>query len=141
VPVAAAAQTGGTPPPTPTGGTPPTPTAPIADPAPYCGAAGRWTTYLKRPPKLSLASTRVRAGTRTAVNVALDKPAFVTVALRRAGRTVALLSARLDSGRRSLLWRHPPRTGGIFTVRLTAKDLAGNVGSGGGKLRVLRPKR
>jgi hypothetical protein len=146
VPVAGAAQTGGTPlPPAPTGGTPPVapppPVAPVADPAPYCGAAGRWTTYLNRPPKLQLASKRVRAGRAASVRVTLDKPAFVTVALRRAGATAAVLSARLGSGRRSLLWRHPPRGGGIFTVRLSAKDLAGNAGSSTGKLRVLRAKR
>jgi hypothetical protein len=145
VPVAGTTPTGGAVlPPQPTGGTPPVappPVAPVADPAPYCGAAGRWTTYLNRAPKLQLASERVRGGHPASVRVELDKPAFVTVALRRAGRTVAVLSARLGSGRRSLLWRHPPRSGGIFTVRLSAKDLAGNAGASSGKLRVLRAKR
>jgi hypothetical protein len=86
-------------------------------------------------------STRVRGGKRASVKLEVDKPAYVTLALRRAGRTVAVLSARVGSGRRSLLWRFPPRPGGIYTVRLTAKDLAGNVGGADGKLRVLRAKR
>jgi hypothetical protein len=145
-PVAAAAQTGGVaPPPPPTGGTPPVPVpvaplAPIADPAPYCGAAQRWTSYLKQPPKLALVSTRVRGGRAASVKLELDKPSFVTLALRRAGRTVAVLSARLGSGRRSLRWRFPPRPGGVFTVRLSAKDLAGNFGAADGKLRVLKAR-
>jgi hypothetical protein len=144
-PVAGAAPTGGTPlAPEPTGGTPPVappPAAPVPDPAPYCGAAGRWTTYLNRAPKLQLASKRVRGGHAAAVRIELDKPSFVTVAIRRAGRTVAVLGARFASGRHALLWRHPPRGGGIFTVHLSAQDLAGNVGSSGAKLRVLRAKR
>jgi hypothetical protein len=145
-PVAAAAQTGGIlPPPPPTGGTPPVPVppapvAPIADPAPYCGAAQRWTSYLNQRPKLRLLSTRVRGGKPASVKLELDKPSLVSLALRRAGRTVAVLSAQLGSGRRSLRWRFPPRPGGVFTVRLSAKDLAGNFGAADGKLRVLKAR-
>ncbi|MEA2148432.1 MAG: hypothetical protein QOD69_262, partial [Solirubrobacteraceae bacterium] len=129
----------------PTGGTvpvpgPPTPVAPVADPAPYCGAAQRWTRYLAQAPQLELLSSRVRAGKPATVRFALDKPGFVTLSLRRAGRTVALLSARLGSGHRALRWRRPPRSGGVFTVHLAAKDLAGNVGVAAGKLRVLEPR-
>jgi hypothetical protein len=147
VPAATAAQTGGVaPPPPPTGGTAPVPppappVAPVADPAPYCGAAQRWTSYLNRPPKLQLLSTRVRGGRPASVKLAVDKPAFVSLTLRRAGRTVAVLSARVGGGRRSLVWRFPPRPGGIYTVRLAAQDLAGNSGAADAKLRVLRAKR
>ncbi len=129
---------------TPTGGTAPVPVAPIApiaDPAPYCGAAQRFTQYLGQAPKLALVSTPVRGGRRGSVRFTVDKPAFVTISLRRAGRTVAVLSARVGSGRRSLRWRHPPRGGGVFTVQLGAKDLAGNGGAATGKVRVLRAKR
>ncbi|HTN24918.1 MAG TPA: D-glucuronyl C5-epimerase family protein [Solirubrobacteraceae bacterium] len=133
-PVAAAAQTGGAVPlPVP----PPAPVAPVADPAPYCAAAQRWTAYLAQPPKLALVSSKVRAGRPAAVRFTVDKPGFVTISLRRAGRTVAVLSARVGGGRRSLLWRHAPRGGGVFSVRLAATDLAGNAGAAGGKLRVL----
>ena len=130
----------------PTGGAvpapvPPVPPAavapPVPDPTPYCGAAQRWTAYLNQAPTLRLVSTRVRGGRPAAVKLELDKPATVTVALRRAGRTVAVLSARLGSGRRALRWRFPPRTGGVFSVGMTAKDLAGNAGASDGRLRVL----
>jgi hypothetical protein len=144
-PVAAAAQTGGAaPPPPPTGGVPPVavapPVAPVADPAPYCGAADRWTAYLNRAPTLKLVSSRVRGGKPASVRLAVDKPAFVTLSLRRAGSTVAVLSARLGSGQRSLRWRFPPRPGGVYSVRLTAKDLAGNTGAADGRLRVLKAR-
>jgi hypothetical protein len=34
-----------------------------------------------------------------------------------------------------------PRRKGIYTVTLTARDLAGNVGSGTGAVTVLKPRR
>jgi hypothetical protein len=117
------------------------PVAPVADPAPYCGAAQRWTAYLAQPPKLALVSAKVRAGKPAAVKFTVDKPGLVTISLRRAGRTAAVLSARVGSGRRALLWRHAPRGGGVFTVRLAATDLAGNNGAADGKLRVLPARR
>jgi hypothetical protein len=142
VPVApaapAAAPTGGA---VPVPGPAPVPLAPVADPAPYCAAAQRWTSYLGQAPKVALVSTRVRAGKPTAVRFTLDKPGFVTLSLRRSGRTVAVLSARFASGRQALRWRFPPRGGGVFGVRITAKDLAGNTAAAEGKLRVLKAKR
>jgi hypothetical protein len=89
---------------------------------------------------MRLVTTRARAGKPISVRLDLDKPAFVTLSLRRAGRTVAVLRDRLGSGRRSLRWAHPPRGGGLVTVRLAANDLAGNHGAARGKLRVLRAR-
>ncbi len=135
--VTTAAQTGGTPMPAP-GTTPP---PPPADPAPYCGAAQRFTSYLAQNPRLSLVTSRARAGKPISIRLDLDKPAFVTLSVRREGRTVVVLRDRLGSGRRSLRWRRPPRGGGLFGVRLHATDLVGNRGSSEGRLRVLRPRR
>jgi hypothetical protein len=119
---------------------PPPAVAPVPDPAPYCGAAQRWTSYLNQAPKLRLVSTRVRGGRPATVKLDVDKPAFVTLSLRRSGLTVAQLSGRFASGRRALRWRLPPRTGGVYEVHMTAKDLAGNAGAADGKLRVLRAR-
>ena len=132
----AAAQTGDTLP-------APVPPTPIIDPAPYCDTAQRFTRYLSEPPRLRLVTGRARAGRPISVRLALDKPAFVTLSLRRGGRTVTVLRDRLGSGSRSLRWMHPPRPGGRFAVRLAATDLAGNRGAARGKLRVLsvRAKR
>jgi hypothetical protein len=127
----------------PTGGAGPVPgapPAPVADPGPYCDAAQRFTRYLSTPPRARIVSERGRAGKPISIRVRLDKPAFVTLGLRRAGRTVAVLRARLPSGRSSLRWTSPPRRGGEFEVRLTATDLTGNRGEASGELRVLRPR-
>jgi hypothetical protein len=132
--VVTAAQTGGTP------ATPGVPPTPITDPAPYCETAQRFTLYLSQPPRIGLVTTRAHAGMPISVRLDVDKPAFVTLSLRRAGRTVAVLRDRLGSGRRSLRWAHPPRGGGLFTVRLAATDLAGNHGAARGRLRVLRAR-
>jgi hypothetical protein len=133
--VTKAAQTGGTP------AAPGVPPPPVSDPAPYCETAQRFTRDLSQPPQLQLVTARARAGRPISVALDLDKPAFVTLGLRRAGRTVAVLRDRLGSGRRSLRWDHPPPRGGLFTVRLDGTDLAGNRGGASGKLRVLRARR
>ena len=134
---AAAPQAG----PTPTGGaTPSAPLAPVlpgVDPAPYCSAGKRFTSYLTRDPKITLVSRSVRAGRAASVKFTLDKPSFVKIALLRGGRTVRVLSARVSGGQRSLLWASPSKTGS-YEVQLRATDLAGNVGSSKGELRVLK---
>ncbi len=136
--VGTAAQTGGTPA-TPLPGTAPPP--PPADPAPYCGAAQRFTSYLAQRPRIALVTSRAHAGRPISIRLALDKPALVTLSVRRRGRTLVVLRDRLASGRRSLRWKHPPRGGGLFGVRLDATDLVGNRGSSDGRLRVLRARR
>ncbi|MBA3328943.1 MAG: hypothetical protein H0T43_11645 [Solirubrobacterales bacterium] len=112
---------------------------PGADPAPYCAIAQRFTQDLTRDPKIALRSRRVRAGRPASVKLTLDKPAFVTLTLRRGGRTVAVLRSRLDSGRTSLRWARPRRSG-KHTVTLRATDLAGNDASATGALDVLKAK-
>jgi hypothetical protein len=136
-PAPAATPGGGTPVPAPTGGVAPAP-GPVVDPAPYCGAAQRWTTYLTQPPAVALVSKRVRAGKPVAVKLALSKPSYVTVRVRRGGRTVIVLGGHLGSGVRTLRWPQPPRAAGRYGVVLRAKDLAGNDGGGKGALRVLK---
>ena len=138
----------------PTGGAipgapPPAPPAPPAAPAaapplpdatPYCAAATRFTSYLRQPPVVALASRRVRAGKRAVLKLTLSKPAYVKLAVVRGGRTLAVLNARLGSGRRTLVWSRP-RAAGEYTVMLRATDLAGNVGSARGELEVLKAPR
>jgi len=137
VATAGAAQTGGA---TPGAPVPPPPTAPLADPAPYCAAATRFTSYLSQPPVVKLVSRRARAGKRAALRLALSKPSYVKLAVTRAGRTFVVLAARLGSGRRALVWQ-APRAGRGYTVQVRATDLAGNVATVKGKLDVLKPRR
>ena len=130
---------------TPTGGAVPVPVpapSPVGgDPAPYCAAAERWTAYLTRPPALALVSTKVRGGKPAAIKVAVDKPSYVTLRLRRGGRTVMTLGGRLASGVRTLRWPRPPRAAGRYSVVIAAQDLTGRRSSGKGTLRVLRARR
>jgi hypothetical protein len=130
---------GGTPVPAPTGGAVPVP-APAVDPAPYCGAAQRWTAYLTRPPAIALVSTKVRGGRPASVKLSVSKPSYVTVRLRRRGRTLVVLGGHLGSGVRTLRWPRPPRTPARLSVVLRGKDLTGNDGAGEGTLRVLRAR-
>jgi hypothetical protein len=138
-PAVAGTPAGGTPVPAPTGGAVPAPGAGV-DPAPYCGAAQRWTAYLTRPPAITLVSTKVRGGKPAAVKLSVSKPSYVTVRLRRGGRTLVVLGGHLGSGVRTLRWPRPPRTPGRFSVVLRGKDLTGNDGAGEGTLRVLKAR-
>jgi len=126
---------------TPTGGAATStllaPVLPGGDPAPYCAAAQRFTSYLTSKPKLGLLTHRVRARRTASLTIRLDKPSFVKIALLRGGQTVRVLSARLSSGRRSLRFS-APRSAGTYDVMLRATDLAGNAGSSRGELRVLK---
>ncbi|HUR87095.1 MAG TPA: D-glucuronyl C5-epimerase family protein, partial [Solirubrobacteraceae bacterium] len=70
--VTTAAQTGGTRA-TPVPGAAPPPPPP--DPAPYCGTAQRFTSYLAQAPRLALVTSRARAGKPISVRLDLDKPA------------------------------------------------------------------
>jgi hypothetical protein len=113
------------------------PAASYGDPAPYCDIAKRFTTYLRQPPVVTLVSRRARAGRRALLRLTVSKPAYVKLAVRRGGRTVTVLAARLGSGRRALVWSRP-RAGSDYKVALRATDLAGNVGSAQGALDVLK---
>jgi D-glucuronyl C5-epimerase C-terminus len=127
--------------PAPTGGALPAASRVAADPAPYCAAAQRWTTYLTQPPALALISTKVRGGKPAAIKVALNKPSYVTLRLRRHGRTVATLAGQLATGVRTLRWAKPPRKAGRYRVMIGARDLTGRRAAGEGALRVLKARR
>ncbi|MDX6680123.1 MAG: hypothetical protein QOG94_162, partial [Solirubrobacteraceae bacterium] len=86
-----------------------------------------------------LVSRRARAGRRAVLKLALSKPSYVKLAVLRGRRTVAVLAARLPSGRRYLVWSRP-RSAATYTVLLRATDLAGNVGSARGELEVRRAR-
>jgi hypothetical protein len=107
------------------------------DPAPYCAAATRFSAYLRQPPVVALVTRRARAGRRAVLKLSLSKPSDVKLAVLRGARTVAVLQARLSSGKRAFVWSRP-RAPGAYRVMLRATDLAGNVGSARGELEVLK---
>ena len=116
------------------------PAVAVLDPAPYCDGSVRFSSYLRKPPVVSLVSRRARAGRPASLRIAVSKPAFVKLAVVRGSRTVAVLNARVASGRRSLVWSRP-RAGAGYEVMLRATDLAGNVGSAKGELDVLKARK
>ena len=117
------------------------PAGPVIDAAPYCAAAQRWTLYLSQPPVVKLLSRRARGGRPASLKLSLSKPAYVSLRLRRGGRTVIVLAGHLGSGVRALRWPQPPRAAGDYKVLLYAKDLAGNVATGAAPLRLLQARR
>src|SRR4051794_10343100 len=107
----------------------------------YCDTELRFAQYELEAPVISLVTTRLRGGTAGKVRVRLSKISRVGLRFSRDGRTVATRPAIVvGHGTRSLSWS-VPRTPGEYDVKLTAVDLAGNVGTAEGTIEVLKPKR
>jgi hypothetical protein len=108
----------------------------------YCDTATRFTAYLDGPPKVGQNTRRIRTGKPARVGFRLDKIARVGMTIRdRRGRTVLSTSAVVGRGNRSFTWSRPAKPG-LYTLRLTAKDLAGNSAEpADGRLRILRKRR
>ncbi|MDQ3677077.1 MAG: D-glucuronyl C5-epimerase family protein [Actinomycetota bacterium] len=119
-------------------GAPVAPVLPGVNAGPYCSAADRFTASLTRDPALKLLSRNVRAGRPASVRFRVSKPSFVKIAIYRGGNVIAVMTARVAGGSRSLRWARPRR--GTYQVKLRATDLAGNDGSADGELRVLARK-
>jgi hypothetical protein len=133
-----------TPPATPSGGvtataasvsTPAPAPAAIAGDAIYCTTAENFTADLHDPPTLELLSTTLRGGTRAGVQIALSKVASVSMTIRQGAKTVWSNSATLEGGKPKLLWV-TPTNGGVYEVKLSATDLAGNHESTSGTIAV-----
>jgi hypothetical protein len=108
----------------------------------YCDTATRFTDYLHEPPAIGQNTHRIRTGRRARIGFALNKIARVGMTVRdRAGRTVLSTSAEVGHGQRSFSWRRPAKPG-LYSLRLTATDLAGNAAAPvDGPLRILKAKR
>ena len=108
----------------------------------YCTAESHFTTYLAQPPALTLRTVRVRARSTTPISFDLSKISRVGMTITRADGTPLYTRAALTFPRgRHALWWPVPKRRGIYTVRLTGTDLAGNAGAGGGIVEVLPAKK
>jgi hypothetical protein len=107
----------------------------------YCTAETHFTSYLTVPPALTLRTLRVRGGTAGTLSFALSKIARVTVRVAAPDGRPALVADAgvVGRGLRSVRWS-VPRTPGVYSVTLTATDLAGNPGTATGTVTVLKPK-
>jgi D-glucuronyl C5-epimerase C-terminus len=108
----------------------------------FCSAREHYDTYLVTKPQLQLLTTRVRGGTTGALKFRLSKISRIGVRVTRADGTAVLVrqAGVLGYGRRAIAWSVPRRKG-IYTVALTAVDLAGNAQSISGPVEVLKPKQ
>ena len=103
----------------------------------YCTTAQRFTADLHTPPAIALLTNRLRRGTRAGVQLSLSKISYVSMTVRRGATVVWRNSALVGGGKPRLLWR-TPRSGGTFSVTLTATDLAGNRAGASGSIVVPR---
>jgi D-glucuronyl C5-epimerase C-terminus len=107
----------------------------------YCDTELRFAQYELEQPQLSLVTTQLRGGTVGKVRLRLSKISRVGLRVERAGKVVSVRPAVVvGHGTPSLSWP-VPRKAGEYDMKLTAVDLAGNVGTAEGTIEVLKPKR
>jgi hypothetical protein len=108
----------------------------------FCDAATRFKSYLGVPPAIAQSTRRIRTGVPARVGFALDKISRVGLTVTdSAGRTVLSTSATVGRGQRYFTWRTPAKAG-LYDLRLTATDLAGNRAEpADGALRILKARR
>jgi hypothetical protein len=90
----------------------------------YCSTAQRFTAYLTTPPALQLLSTTAPTGT-TSLRFSVSKYSHVGVVVLDGPQTLLATSADYPYGAHTIAvprLTHP----GLYTVRLSATDLAGN---------------
>jgi hypothetical protein len=106
----------------------------------YCDAARRWPVYETVAPAVRPLTRRVRAGRPANLRFVLSKISTVRLQVADGDRIVATRRATVGYGKRSLTWT--PRVPGVFELRATATDLAGNDSIERTiELEVLPPKR
>jgi hypothetical protein len=107
----------------------------------YCDTELRFAQYELEQPQLSLVTTSLRGGAVGKVRLRLSKISRVGLRVERAGKVVSVRPAVVvGHGTPSLSWP-VPRKAGEYDMKLTAVDLAGNVGTAEGTIEVLKPKR
>jgi hypothetical protein len=109
----------------------------IAGDAIYCTTAEHFTTYEHTPPVISLITTTLPTSSRAGVQLSLSKISTVHLTVRSAGKVVWSNSATVERGKPKLLWSTPAK-GGVYSVTLSATDLAGNLTTVTGTITVAK---
>jgi hypothetical protein len=123
-----------------TGAPAPTAATPIAGDQIYCTTAQHFAADLHTAPVIALRTKTLNGGVRGGVEVSLSKVSNVSITVRHGAHTVWRTGAVVSAGRPRLLWP-TPRSGGTFTVTVTAVDLAGNRATTSGTIVVRRAAR
>jgi len=91
----------------------------------YCNTAANFKAYKKVAPVVSVVSQRVRTGAPAKLAFNLDKISRVGVTVSKDGTTVFSTSAVVGRGDRFYMWSSPAKPG-VYELRVSATDLAGN---------------
>jgi hypothetical protein len=131
--------TGGTGAP-PAGGATSTPTpAPAPEAIPgddlYCTTTQHFEEDLTTPPAIALLSRALPTSARAGVRLSLSKIATVRLVVKRGGHIVWHNSATVRRGKPRLLWLTPSKAG-MYSITLTASDLAGNFQTATGTIKL-----
>jgi hypothetical protein len=123
-----------------TAATPSVPPTPIPGDAIYCTTAQRFTADLHTPPAIALLTRKLPEGVRGGVALSLSKIATVSLTIRRGGHVVWSNRALVEHGDPRLLWV-TPRQPGVYSVSITAVDLAGNTSTTSGTIALGAPAK
>jgi hypothetical protein len=107
----------------------------------YCDTADIFTAYEDEPPAVTARSSRIRGGRPARLKFKLDKISRVGVTVTtRAGATVFATSAVVGRGNHYYTWSRPAKAG-LYTLRVSATDLAGNTAKSSRRpLRILKAR-
>ena len=108
----------------------------------YCDTRARFKTYRKTPPVSAPVTKTIRTGAPATLSFQTDKIARVGVTvLDENGSTVFATSAVVGRGTHFYTWAKPAGAG-LYTLRISATDLAGNKGEPAeGSLRILAARK
>jgi hypothetical protein len=100
----------------------------------FCSEGSRFESYLTTAPVLSLLTTTAPRGSASTISFSLSKISNVTLTVLNGSTTVYSATNQVPYGTDS--FSLPALGAGAYTVKLTATDLAGNVGATTGTLTV-----
>jgi hypothetical protein len=102
----------------------------------YCSASQHFTSYLTVPPVVTVLPRTLRPKKSGRLRFKLSKISRVTVTVRRGTTLVATINpGTLYRGTKSLAWTAPKRSG-VYSMTVTATDLAGNAATAAGEVKV-----
>jgi len=112
----------------------------ITDAATYCATADDFQLDLHTPPRLGLATHKLRRGAWSPVLFTLSKISRIGLIVRQGTRVLFATSAQFPYGRDAISVA-VPRKAGTYTIQLSATDLAGNHTKIASALHVVAPKK
>ncbi len=101
----------------------------------YCTTAKSFREDEKTPPAIELLTQSLKTKERAGVQLKLSKISTVSMTIKLGEKTVWTNDVTVEGGRPRLLWVTPAKPG-VYSVALSAKDLAGNEEVASGSIAV-----